>query len=104
MTLHDSYARFTPYELAFPTLDRLVELIVRIEEEANNQGVDLSDLNTFLAMGTDDAFVREIQGSNAPPKTVHQYITLVFHAVQYHGQSKEDIGWGHLQNRKKVKL
>lgn len=84
MTLHDSYARFTPYELAFPTLDRLVELIVRIEEEANNQGVDLSDLNTFLAMGTVDAFVREIQGSNAPPKTVHQYITLVFHAVHFH--------------------
>ena len=84
MTLHDSYARFTPYELAFPALDRLEELIVRIAEEANNQNLDLSDLNTFLALGAVDTFVREIRESSAPPKTVYQYITLVFHAVHFH--------------------
>ena len=33
MTLHDSYARFTPYELAFPDQDLLDELIVGINEE-----------------------------------------------------------------------
>jgi len=84
MTLHDSYARFTPYELAFPKLDRLEELIVRIEQEVKAQSVDLSNLNTFFAMEPLDAFVREIQGSNALPKTIYQYITLVFHAVHFH--------------------
>ena len=58
MTLHDSYARFTPYELAFPDQDLLDELIVGIEEEAKNQDADLSDPNTFFAMGRVDAFVR----------------------------------------------
>jgi len=36
--------------------------------------------------------------------TVNQLLIDNFHAVQYHGQSKEDIGYGHLENRKKVKL
>jgi hypothetical protein len=83
MTLHDSYARFTPYELAFPNLDRLEELILGVEEEAKNQGVDLSDLNTFFAMGHVDAFVREIQGPDVLPETIYQYVTLVFHAVHF---------------------
>ncbi|MEC9355345.1 MAG: hypothetical protein VX507_03840 [Gemmatimonadota bacterium] len=83
MTLHDSYARFTPYELAFPNLDHLEELILGVEEEAKNQGLDLSNLNTFFAMGHVDAFVREIQGPDALPETIYQYVTLVFHAVHF---------------------
>ena len=83
MTLHDSYARFTPYELAFPDQDLLDELIVGIEEEAKNQDADLSDPNTFFAMGRVDAFVREIQGPTALPETLYQYVTLVFHAVHF---------------------
>ena len=83
MTLHDSYARFTPYELAFPARDLLDELIVGIEEEAGRRGMDSSDLNAFFTMGRVDAFVREIQGPNALPETVHQYVALVFHAVHF---------------------
>ena len=41
---------------------------------------------------------------NDRQSTINQLLIDNFHAVQYHGQSKEDIGWGHLQNRKKVKL
>ena len=41
---------------------------------------------------------------NGRQSTINQLLIDNFHAVQYHGQSKEDIGWGHLQNRKKVKL
>ena len=88
MTLHDSYARFTPYELAFPNLDHLEELILRVEEEAKNQGLDLSNPNTFFAMGHVDAFVREIQGPDALPETIYQYVTLVFHAVNFN-----QAGW-----------
>ena len=76
MTLHDSYARFTPYELAFPARDLLDELIVGIEEEAGRRGMDSSDLNAFFTMERVAAFVREIQGTNALPETVHQYVAL----------------------------
>ena len=83
MTLHDSYARFTPYELAFPDQDLLDELIVGIDEEAKSRDVDLSDPDAFFTMGRVDAFVREIQGPTALPETIYQYVTLVFHAVNF---------------------
>ena len=41
---------------------------------------------------------------NDRQSTINQLLIDNFHAVQYHGQSKEDIGYGHLENRKKVKL
>ena len=83
MTLHDAYARFTPYELAFPDSAALEALLIDIDEEAAHRGADPSDPDAFIMMGAVGAFVRDIQGPDAPPETIHQYGALVFHAVHF---------------------
>ena len=83
MTLHDSYARLTPYEIAFQDPDAVDALIVDIEREAEGRGADPSNPQAFITMGSVGAFVRELQGPDALPEAIHQYGTLVFHAVHF---------------------
>jgi hypothetical protein len=83
MTLHDRYARRTPYEIAFPNQADLDALTLEIAEEAEGRGTDSSNPQTFVTMGSVGAFVRELQGPDAPPESIHQYGALVFHAVHF---------------------
>ncbi len=83
MTLHDLYARLTPYEIAFQDRADVEALIVEIAEEAERRGADPSSPQAFITMGSVGAFVRELQGPDAPPETIHQYGTLVFQAVHF---------------------
>jgi hypothetical protein len=83
MSLHDAYARRTPFELAFPDAGAVERLIAEIEEEADGRGADPSDPQAFITMGAVGAFIREIQGPDAPPEALHRYGALVFHAVHF---------------------
>jgi hypothetical protein len=83
MTLHDLYARLTPYEIAFHDRDALRALIVEIEREAEGRGADPSSPQSFITMGSVGTFVRELQGPDAPPEAIHQYGALVFQAVHF---------------------
>ena len=83
MSLHDAYARITPYELAFPEPDAVDRLIADIAEEARGRGADPAQPHEFITMGAVGAFIRDLQGSDAPPEAIHQYGALVFHAVHF---------------------
>ena len=83
MTLHDRYARLTPYEIAFPDRDALQALIFEIAEEVEGRGADPSNPHAFITMGAVGDFVRELQGSDAAPEAIHQYGALVFQAVHF---------------------
>ena len=83
MPLHDLYARVTPFELAFANPGRADALAEAVAEEARLRAVDDSDPFTFVTMGAVGAFLRELQGPDAPPEAVHQYGALAFHAVAF---------------------
>lgn len=81
MSLHDRYARVTPFELAFRTRERAESFVADVEEEAEARGVDIGDLNLFLTLGTVDAFVRELAGPEADPGALHRFGPLAFHGL-----------------------
>lgn len=83
MALHDAYARRTPYELAFPDPDAFADLVRRLTEEAEARGVDPGDRAAFTMLGTAGAFVRELQGPDAPSEAIHDYLALVYHAFHF---------------------
>lgn len=83
MSLHDEYARVTPYELAFPDTGRAEALVASVEEEAEGRGVPLDDPTAFLTLGAVDAFVRDVAGGDPDPTALHQYGPLAFHLVRF---------------------
>jgi len=58
-------------------------LIADIAEEARGRGADPGQPSAFITMGAVGAFIRDLQGSDAPPEAIHQYGALVFHAVHF---------------------
>lgn len=83
MSLHDEYARMTPFEIAFPDEERLLRLVEEVIEEASSRSVDASLPGIFLTLGSVGDFVREIQGPDAPEGATLQYGALVFQAVHF---------------------
>ncbi len=79
MSLHDDYARMTPFELAFPDRERLQALSDALVE----QGVDASAPGAFLSAPSVVAFVRGLAGPEAPSAAVHHFGMLTFHAVHF---------------------
>ena len=83
MSFHDSYVRTTPFELAFPDPQMARELWASIEEEAGTREVDLRDRQGFVMLGSVGAFLRRLQGPDAPSESIHQYGALVYHAYHF---------------------
>lgn len=84
MALHDSYARRTPYELAFPDPDAADALVRSVEEEAQARGLDPAALPTFFLLAAVGDFVRELRGPEAPPESLHDYVSLIYHGFHFH--------------------
>lgn len=83
MSLHDGYARVTPYELVFGGRTNAEALVAAVEEESAGRGADPEDPHAFVTMGAVGAFVRELEASDAPPGAIHQYGALAFHGVHF---------------------
>lgn len=83
MSLHDEYARITPFELALRDEDRASELVDAATEEAEGRGVDLEELDGFLTLGAAAAFVGEVAGEDADPSALHRFGPLAYHAVRF---------------------
>ena len=81
MSLHDAYARLTPFELAFPDFDAVDQLIADITEEASGRGSDPANPSVFITMGSVGQFIARLQEPDAPPESIHQYGALVYHAA-----------------------
>jgi hypothetical protein len=83
MTLHDEYARVTPFEIAFPNRDRLTALDRAVSDEASRRAVDASSLDGFLGLTAVGDFLSELHGAEVPRVALLEYGTLAYHAVQF---------------------
>jgi len=85
MSLHDEYARQTPFELTFPDATEADDFFRRVAEEAEARGAQVDDLQQFLMLATVGAFVRDLRGGDGPPVAVPEYGALAFHAFHFAG-------------------
>ncbi|MEX2465409.1 MAG: hypothetical protein WD995_00780 [Gemmatimonadota bacterium] len=83
MALHDTYARRTPFELAFPEPERAERLAAEVAEEAQARGVDAHHPQMFATLGSVGAFLAELRGPDSPPEAMQQYAALAFHGVHF---------------------
>lgn len=83
MSLHDEYARVTPFEIALRSEEREAELVAAVESEAEARGVDPRELGTFLTLGSVEAFVREIASEEADGPSLHRFGPLAYHGVRF---------------------
>lgn len=90
MALHDAYARTTPVELALPDREEAARLVERITEEAESRQVDPRDRQAFVMLGSVGAHLKELKGPEAPPKAIHDYGALLYHAYHCH-RSKRPV-------------
>lgn len=81
MSLHDDYARLTPFELAFPDPGSVRAL----SEALSARGADLWSPGTFLSLPPVASFVSGLAGEGAPTEAIHHYGLLAFHAVHFLG-------------------
>ena len=81
MSLHDAYARLTPFELLFADPAEAEALWARVSEESAGRGADVHDPHAFVTMGTVTDFIRRVEGEDAPDEAILQYGSLAFHAL-----------------------
>ena len=83
MSLHDAYARLTPFEVLFRSPAEAEALAEAVAEEAAGRGVDVSEPHAFVTMGAVTTFLRGIQGETASPESIHPYGALAWHALHF---------------------
>ena len=83
MSLHDRYARVTPYELSFPNLDWARDAFVAVKEEAEARGVDRSDPALFILLGSVGRMLQELRPEAEDPERIHPLGVLLFHAFHF---------------------
>lgn len=94
MSLHDAYARRTPFELAFPDEEALDDFVRSVEAEAEMHGVDASNRVAFSMLGAAGAAVRRMQGPDAPAEAIQDYLALLYHLYHFvrHGRPLHLVG------------
>jgi hypothetical protein len=83
MSLHDEYARRTPFEIAFPDRSVAESLSGEVAEEIVARGVDDSVLEAFITTTAAGERVREMRGPDAPPDTAYPFAALLYHCVHF---------------------
>ena len=82
MSLHDAYARVTPFEIAFPDGDAVERLRLEVDEESSRRGVDSQSPDLFVTLGAVGHFLDESQPDD-PLEGRLEYAALLFHAVHF---------------------
>jgi hypothetical protein len=88
MTLHDSYARLTPYELSFPELEWARERFQSIREEARERRVDASDPGRFILLAAVGQMLRDLRPLEEEVELIHSHGALLFHAFHFWEQGE----------------
>ncbi len=83
MSLHDAFARTTPFEVAFPDRERFDALVASVADEAAERGADPAVPDAFVAFASVGAFLGEMHGEDAPRVALLQLGALTFHAVHF---------------------
>lgn len=83
MSLHDTYPRVTPFELAFrdvPSADALAE---EVAEEAAGRGSDADHPHAFVTMEAVERFARALAPDDDPEHAGLRYGPLAYHGVHF---------------------
>ncbi len=83
MSLHDQYARVTPFEIAFPEEGFIDRLVSSIDEEASGLGVDAQRYDVFVTLRSVADAVRELRAPDAPEGAARELSALLFHVVHF---------------------
>lgn len=83
MSLHDDYARVTPFEIAFPDRGSLEALSSAVEQEIAERGGKASVPEVFASLSVVDDFVRGLAGRESASGAARYYGVLAFHAVHF---------------------
>lgn len=83
MSLHDAYARLTPFELVLPGTGAMAEFVRVVGEEADRTGADTGELFAFMGLNAADALVTEVAGREAEAPTLHPLGELAFHSYHF---------------------
>lgn len=83
MSLHDEYARLTPFEIAFPDRARFDALVEAVAAEAERRSVDPTLLDVFAALESVGAFLVELHGDDVPRVDLLEHAALAYHAVHF---------------------
>ena len=89
MSLHDAFARFTPYELSFPGLSPARAHFDAIRSEADARQVYARDPSSFIMLAATGQAVREIRSTEDDPALIRQYGLLLYHAFHFSEQGEE---------------
>lgn len=83
MSLHDEYARLTPFEIAFPDRARFDALVDSVAAEAARRGADPTLLDVFAALEPVGSFLVELHGEDVPRVDLLEHAALAYHAVHF---------------------
>ncbi len=83
MSLHDEYARVTPFEIAFSNGAIVEGLVQEVEAEAADLGVDPQDPGAFGALSSVGRAVRILEAPDAGADAAHELAALLFQAVHF---------------------
>jgi hypothetical protein len=81
MSLHDTYARLTPFDVLFARDEDAESLWAAVREEAEGRGVDVRDPAAFVTLGSVTDFIRRVEGEESPEESILQYGALAFQAL-----------------------
>jgi len=83
MSLHDAYARVTPWELVFGLSERAQDFVSSVREESEGRGADPEMLDAFLTMGSVDRFIRGLEGAESDEGASMRFGGLAFHLYHF---------------------
>ncbi|MGI9627635.1 MAG: hypothetical protein ACR2QM_12415 [Longimicrobiales bacterium] len=82
MSIHDAYARRTPYELLLPDETWPDRHFPAVEEEGQERGLSPWNPAAFVLLGATAGALEDIQPDDAPLGSIHDHGSLIYHA--YH--------------------
>lgn len=83
MSLHDTYARVTPFELAFGDVQAAEALAAEVDEEAAGRGADATHPHAFVTMESVERFSRQLASEDDPERAGLRYGPLAYHGVHF---------------------
>jgi hypothetical protein len=83
MSLHDQYARLTPFEVAFPDRTVLAALSDRVAHETQGRGTDDTLPEVFMTTAAVSELVRAMRGPDTPPETTYPLASLIYQSVHF---------------------
>jgi hypothetical protein len=83
MAVHDAYARITPYEIAFPSLDAARSTLAQMRAEAAAAGLALDDPAQVLGLDATREAAESLGSPGGDSEEAHSLALLLGHALRF---------------------